>query len=90
MAEQHRGELCLSLPPDRERQRGADHAAGEVPQGADWGCQGNPGTAPRSWAGPGRLQEGLGQGGGSVLLWDGHRGDPAPGKGLSHEFTPTK
>lgn len=33
-------ELCLSVPPDRERQRGADHAAGEVPQGADRGCQG--------------------------------------------------
>lgn len=35
-----KGELRLSLPVDRERQRGADHAAGEVSQGADRGRQG--------------------------------------------------
>lgn len=32
------GELWPSLPVDRERQRGADHATGEISQGADRGC----------------------------------------------------
>lgn len=77
------GELCLSLPQIEnasevlitplEKFRKEQIGAAKVTQP----------LSPQSCQDLAHCRMGLGVGGGSVLLWDGHGDDPAPGKCLS-------